>query len=60
MSEYVRQDIQSRQYEDWFRRKVEAGLADSRAGKVIPHETVNARMEVYKAGLRSGRRSELP
>jgi predicted transcriptional regulator len=59
MADYVRQDSRNQQYEDWFRRKVEAGLVDSEAGRVLSHEAVNIRMEAFKSTLRSKRQSEL-
>jgi len=32
-------------YEEWFMREVEEGLAQAERGEVIPHEEVAARME---------------
>jgi hypothetical protein len=59
MAEYVRQDERSRQYESWFRHKVEAGLQELAVGKGIPHATANAQVEAYKAALRGKRQKEL-
>lgn len=38
-------------YEAWFRRKVEAGRADIRAGRVSPSEEVEAYFATYHAEL---------
>jgi predicted transcriptional regulator len=59
MADYVRQDTRKQEYENWFRRKVEAGLAELDAGKGISHEEANAQVEAYKAQLRAGREQPL-
>jgi predicted transcriptional regulator len=51
MADYVRQDSRNQQYEDWFRHKVEAGLAQLNAGMGIPHEDANALVEMHKSRL---------
>jgi predicted transcriptional regulator len=64
MADYVRQEAshqdaaQNLEYEAWFRRKVEAGLADSKAGRMISHEEANVRMETFKADLKRKRHAE--
>ena len=42
----------NRQYESWFRRKVEIGLQELADGKGIPHATANAKVEASKAALK--------
>lgn len=42
MREFVDKQQQERSYNDFVRAKVEAGLADVRAGRMIPNEVVEA------------------
>jgi predicted transcriptional regulator len=59
MADYVRQDTRNQQYEDWFRRKVEAGLAQLNAGMGISHEEANALVEMHKSRLKAACQAEL-
>ena len=45
-------------YEAWFRRKVEAGLRDSREGRVVPHEQVMAEVRAMLQNRRQAAPSE--
>lgn len=49
MRDYVRKAREAAEYEDWFRRRVEAGRADVRAGRVAPNEDVEARFAARRA-----------
>jgi predicted transcriptional regulator len=42
-------------YDDWFIREVEKGLAQIDAGQVLPHDAVGARMEQKLAEHQSRR-----
>jgi predicted transcriptional regulator len=42
MREFVDKRREERDYDAFYRTKVEAGLADMRAGRVIPNEVVEA------------------
>jgi predicted transcriptional regulator len=42
MRDYVERQRRAREYDEWYRREVEKGLADVRAGRLVPHEDVAA------------------
>ena len=49
----VKQAVQDRlDYEEWKSKKVREGLADVKAGRVISHEEMIARMEQKVANVR--------
>ena len=51
MRNYVKQARESSSYEDWFRRRVEAGRADVRAGRVSGNDEVEARFAARRAAV---------
>ena len=53
MAEYVQQDVRRQQYEDWFRGKVEKGLAEIENGLGLTSEQAEARMSAFKASMGS-------
>jgi predicted transcriptional regulator len=42
-------------YDDWFVREVEKGLAEIENGKSLPHEEVGARLNKHMTGKQPGR-----
>lgn len=54
MAEYVQQDLRKRQYEDWFKGKVERGLVELKEGKGLTQEQVVAQMGAFKSSLANG------
>jgi len=48
MRDYVEQRRQAREYDDYFRRKVEAGHASVRAGRMRPNDEVEARFAAMR------------
>jgi predicted transcriptional regulator len=51
MRDYVQRTRENVEYEAWFRREVEAGRADLRAGRFRPSEEVEAHFAARRAGL---------
>ncbi len=51
MAEYVQQDVRRRQYEEWFRGKVEKGLSEIEEGLGLTGEQAEARMAAFKASM---------
>lgn len=51
MRDFVQRTREQDSYEDWFRRKVGAGLADLRAGRVSPADEVEAYFASRRADL---------
>lgn len=51
MREYVRQNQEDRQYDEWFRQKVELGFQDIEAGRFVSHEQVKADAQARRAQL---------
>ena len=51
MAEYVQQDVRRRQYEEWFRGKVEKGLAEIEKGLGLSSGQAEAQMEAFKASV---------
>ena len=49
MRDYVRDQAAVAEYDEWFRSKVAEGLADARAGRVIPNQDVEARFKKRRA-----------
>lgn len=52
MREVVRNRQQREEYEAWERALVQEGLADVRAGRVVPHEQVEAHFAARREQLR--------
>jgi len=42
MRDFVKSQSEAAEYDAWFRRQVAEGIADARAGRVIPGEDVEA------------------
>lgn len=51
MRDLVRRRREEREYDEWYRRKVEAGLADALAGRGRTHEEVAADAAAWRAEL---------
>jgi predicted transcriptional regulator len=51
MREYVQRARESTAYEEWFRRKVEAGRRAVRAGRVASNEEVEGRFAARRAAV---------
>jgi len=51
MRDYVQTAREKGEYEVWFKAKVEAGLRDIEAGRVISHEEVKARSAARRERL---------
>ncbi|HEY4146386.1 antitoxin of toxin-antitoxin stability system [Pinirhizobacter sp.] len=52
LRDYVDRRKQSREYEDYLRAKIEASRADIRAGRLIPHDEVEAEFAAKRAELK--------
>ena len=52
MKEYVTRAEREREYDAWFRQKVEDGRADLAQGRTLTHEEVQARMRSRKENLK--------
>ena len=53
MAEYVQQDVRQQQYEEWFKGKVEKGLAEIKEGLGLSSEHAEAQMAAFKASMGS-------
>jgi predicted transcriptional regulator len=49
MRDFIQQQQQAREYDEFVRKKVEAGRASMRAGRGIPNEVVEARFAARRA-----------
>ncbi|MGK2741074.1 CopG family ribbon-helix-helix protein [Tepidicaulis sp. LMO-SS28] len=56
MRAYVERQREERDYDLWFRRKVDEGLRDVEAGRTVPHEEVMERLKarIAEAAKRAG------
>ncbi|RZJ02443.1 MAG: antitoxin of toxin-antitoxin stability system [Brevundimonas sp.] len=52
MRQFVDKQREDRDYDAFYRAKVEAGLADMRAGRVIPNEVVEAEFAARRRRVR--------
>ena len=60
MAEYVQQDVRRQQYEDWFRGKVEKGLAAIENGLGLSSEQAEACQSASKSDPGSASKSDPP
>ena len=54
MREYVKHRREEAEYDDWFRRQVQAGLKSANAGNLLPAEDVEAEFAARRARTHSG------
>jgi len=54
MRDFVRQQKQAADYDDWFRRQVEAGIAAAETGDVVSAADVEAHFERRREATRQG------
>lgn len=52
MREYVKDQQEEAEYDAWFRRQVQTGLASANAGNLIPHDEVEAKFARRRAETR--------
>lgn len=52
MRDFVHQQQEAAEYDTWFRREVQKGIAAANAGDMIPHEEVEAEAAAWRARLR--------
>ena len=52
MREFVRQQQEAAEHDDWFRRQVQAGLDSANAGHLVPAAEVEARFAARRAATR--------
>lgn len=52
MREFVQQQQQSAEHDNWFRRQVQAGLNSADAGRLVPAVDVEARFAARRAATR--------
>ena len=55
MRDYVQSAREKTEYEEWFAAKVQAGLRDVAAGRVVSHGDVKARSRARRERLLAGR-----
>lgn len=51
MREFVQRQREAKEYEDFLRRSVEAGMASARAGRGIPNDEVEAEFAARRASV---------
>jgi predicted transcriptional regulator len=49
MRDFVKRQQKAREYDEWYRRRVEEGLASVEAGRLVPHEEVAAEAARWRA-----------
>ena len=52
MRDYVRQQQEATEHDDWFRRQVQIGLDAANAGDLVPAEEVEAEAVAWRAETR--------
>jgi len=52
MHEFLNEEQDDAEYDEWFRREVQAGIDDANAGNLIPNEEVEAEFAARKLALR--------
>jgi len=52
VQDFVQRQRKAAEYDAWFRREVQIGLDDARAGRLVPAEEVEARFAARRAATR--------
>ena len=52
MRDFVRHQQETVEYDAWFRREVQNGIDEANAGKLIPHEEVEASFTARRQATR--------
>ena len=51
MRDYVRDQVEAAAYDRWFRREVEAAIAEADAGNVVSSDDVEADADIWRAEM---------